>query len=176
MKPETPMNMSKIAAWPRALLALLLLAPLLAACGSESDLDSVTATVGLGSRLLVVRLPATTDDIREDIVVTRGDAAPDATWRALRGPAGRALTESGVVTDMRLEPFIWQPLRTLHQDWCFLPPSFSSVPEGEPFYEVGLRCTTAQRFVVPPDELPLSLRNLIRTVPSPLDDTATERP
>jgi hypothetical protein len=62
-------------------------------------------------------------------------------------------------------------------NWCQNHPSFREVHENEPFYAVGLDCgfdqTTgvdSRRIVIPPDELPPELIQIIEKVPSPTCD------
>jgi hypothetical protein len=142
---------------------------LLAGCagGDDQGLDSVQATVNLGSRMLVLRLPPPGSGVQEDIVVEDVTNPADSTRRALRGPAGRGLRQ-GVVESVRLTPAQWQPVEDIWRTWCFTPPAFGSVAADEPFYEVGLRCTPTRVFQVPADELPPTLAALTEIVPSPL--------
>jgi hypothetical protein len=148
---------------------LVLAGVLLAGCagGDDQGLDSVQATVNLGSRMLVLRLPPSDAGVQEDIVVEDVTNPADSTRRALRGPMGRGLRQ-GVVENVRLTPAQWQPVENIWRNWCFAPPAFGAVEADEPVYEVGLRCTPTRAFRVPADELPPALEALTEVVPSPL--------
>jgi hypothetical protein len=155
------------------LAGVLLAGVLLAGCagGDEQGLDSVQATVNLGSRMLVLRLPSADTGIQEDIVVEDVTNPADGTRRALRGPMGRGL-QQGVVERVRLTPAQWQPVEDIWRTWCFTPPAFGAVAADEPVYEVGLRCTPTRVFLVPANDLPPALEELIEIVPSPLVETS----
>jgi hypothetical protein len=74
-------------------------------------------------------------------------------------------TERTVDAAVDLSLAKWQALDALRSDWCFTPPLFSPPQQGEPVYEVAVRCGTAsQQAIIPAGQLPPRLERLVEQV------------
>jgi hypothetical protein len=131
--------------------------------------ESITVVqwVGSGSVVFVLRFPESSET-REEIIIHEESAGTPPRMR--RRPIDTRSASPEDYTIMNPTPEQWQNITTLRQDWCQDTPVFRDLEEGEPFFDLGLRCTTAldrRHIQIPVDELPSELVHLLETVPSP---------
>ena len=133
-----------------------------------------SAKISQGVQKMIIRLPPTPSLLQEDVLITGTGASED--WTIVRGPA--EITSGGVVhpfNDRQLTVGEWAQMDAQREAWCADFPVFEPIPEGEPYYDVAIRCGRVidydtEQFLVPLDALPEAFVMLIEALPSPQED------
>jgi hypothetical protein len=124
----------------------------------------VAAATSRGGRMLVLRLPPADNQRQQQIVVFTNEPLPKPRLVVLQ-PVPFQPGDLHVEKQISLEQ--WKVIDNLRQKWCSNPPNFS-IEQTKIFYDVGIRCEvggfrSAERVVIPIEELPLVLEELINT-------------
>lgn len=140
----------------------------------RSTVPPVEKIVGNARDVLALRFPQPSTKWQEDIIIN------SYTKRARRYSEYRRNANEIPSTGIALTQEQWHMIESLRMSWCQTPPSFREVHENEPFYAVGLDCgvtrttftavSDRRRIIIPVDELPPELIQLIELVPSPTCD------
>jgi hypothetical protein len=161
---------------------IILLFPVIAGCSfllaphlDQSVLDPPDWKVSRGTNHMVIRLPATPGRLQEDLLIAGSDSLEDP-WQVSRGPADvRRYPPPGYTIEELTDAQSRQLLR-LRDQWCAAAPSFGTTTEPMQTYEMVFRCDETlvhfARFVVPADQLPSIVRELVVGVASPQGATA----
>ena len=148
------------------LLVLMLTAP---------SFPTTTSQISHGDRKMVIRLPPTTAPFQEEVLVAGTGEVQER--RIVRGPAdvGNPAVSINSYNRRQLTAAEWAQMDAQREAWCADFPMFEPIPEGEPYYDVAIRCGRVidydtEQFLVPLDALPEAFVMLIEALPSPQEE------
>ncbi|NOK58819.1 MAG: hypothetical protein GFH27_549301n153 [Chloroflexi bacterium AL-W] len=134
--------------------------------------NTTTAKISQGVQKMIIRLPPTPTRLQEDVLVTGAGGVQER--EVIRGPID-IIGDDGIILPYhyrQLTAAEWAQMEAQREAWCADFPVFDPIPEGEPYYDVALRCGKpsdfdTERFLVPLDALPEAFVMLIEALPSP---------
>jgi hypothetical protein len=131
---------------------------------------SVATEVKHGVYAVIVRFPSEASVSQEELIIFENNAEFRTPRRVTRGPVDNTGMTWDDYTVVQLTEGQWRDIDMLRQTWCHQPPTFRTLQQDDPFYDVGLDCGfRTKRVKVPTDQLPVALIELIGRVPSPRD-------
>jgi hypothetical protein len=153
---------------------LTLLAILMCVSCSEQKPMSTIALLR-GHSVMVLRLPTSSGQFREDILIEDNDRTDNSAVRrlAVRGPSDATLPGVDMTSyrKQQVSEPLWSRITSLRAKWCNEPPTFSPVREGERFFDLAMTCNARgggiRRFIIPEPLLPSVFQDLIIEIPPP---------
>jgi len=154
--------------------AILLLAFALLAGGAMALIiftpggpNGVAAVTTRGGRVFVLRFPSSVASPQQEIVVFNNETISRSRIAVLEGveESDNTYKEVQLIIDQ------WQKIDNLRKKWCDQAPNYRTIRNGEPFYDIGLRCLSGgwlstRRVMIPIEEFPDELQKLTKLFPS----------
>ena len=119
-----------------------------------------------GYQVIIIRLPAESAHVQEDIVIAHDD---QGRYYAYRGPSNRraqGVTPASATRVMLAKPQ-WEELNTLRKRWCNIRPQSQPVRAERQTYHVAVQCESGAPYqtTFAVDQLPIELRHVLETLP-----------